>query len=86
MSPIIGITCKEEKKADADKEVSEAAERKPRVPINSYGRRTITDLIAWHRETYTDTDKGFCPLFPSRNGRDLQRMLRRTAHNVLKTV
>ena len=27
------------------------------VPVNSDGHRAITDLIAWHRETYADTDK-----------------------------
>ena len=55
------------------------------VPVNSDGRRAITDLIAWHRETYQNTDKA-CPLFPSRNGRGVQRMSRRTAHDVLKSA
>ena len=53
------------------------------VPVNSDGQRDITDLIAWHRESYQNTAKNR-PLFPSRNGRGVQRMSRRAAHNVLK--
>ena len=53
------------------------------VPVNSDGRRSITNLIDWHREHYGNI-KGSRPLFPSRNGQGEKRMSRRTAHDVLK--
>ena len=47
------------------------------------GWQSYNFLIAWHRETYADTNKDR-PLFPSRNGQGVQRMSCRTAHDVLK--
>ena len=67
------------------KSVVKGGEVSRAVPVNSDGRRAIEGLIAWHRETYADTDKAR-PLFPSRNGRGAQRMSRRTAHDVLKAA
>ena len=55
------------------------------VPVNNDGHRAITDLIAWHRETYADIDEKR-PLFPSRNGQGQQPMSRRAAHDALKVA
>ena len=69
-----------------DKSVVKGGEVSRAVPVNSDGRRAIDSLIAWHRERYKDTEAGFRPLFPSRNGRGEKRMSRRTAHDVLKNA
>ena len=66
-----------------DKSIVKGGEVSRAVPVNSDGRRAIEDLIAWHGERYSDTEKS-CPLFPSRNGQGQQPMSRRTAHDVLK--
>ena len=55
------------------------------VPVNSDGSHAISELIAWHRETYHTTHKNR-PLFPSRNGQGDKPMSRRAAHNVLKSA
>ena len=67
-----------------EKSIVKGGEVSRAVPINRDGREAINDLIAWHRERYNTTHKGFRPLFPSRNGQGTQHMSRRTAHNVLK--
>ena len=67
------------------KSIVKGGEVSKAVPVNSDGRRAMEDLIAWHRESYQNTDKA-CPLFPSRNGRGVQRMSRRAAHDVLKAA
>lgn len=66
-----------------DKNIVKGGEVSRAVPVNSDGRRAISDLVAWHREHYNTTHKNR-PLFPSRNGQGSQRMSRRTAHDVLK--
>ena len=68
-----------------DRSIVKGGEMSRAVPVNSDGRRAISDLIAWHRERYNTTHKSR-PLFPSRNGQGTQRMSRRTAHNVLKAA
>ena len=67
-----------------DKSIVKGGEISRAVPVNSDGRRAISDLIAWHREQYGNTH-AHRPLFPSRNGQgNPKRMSRRTAHDVLK--
>ena len=66
-----------------DKSIVKGGEISRAVPVNSDGRRAISDLIAWHREQYGNTH-AHRPLFPSRNGQGEKRMSRRTAHDVLK--
>ena len=69
-----------------DKSVVKGGEVSRAVPVNSDGRRAIDSLIAWHRDRYKNTEAGFRPLFPSRNGRGEKRMSRRAAHDVLKSA
>ena len=66
-----------------DKSIVKGGEVSRSVPVNSDGRRAIENLIAWHRETYADIDKGR-PLFPSRNGQGAKPMSRRMVHDILK--
>ena len=67
-----------------DRSIVKGEEISRAVPVNSDGRRTISDLIAWHEAKYGNT-KSSRPLFPSRNGQgNPKRMSLRTAHNVLK--
>lgn len=69
-----------------DRHIVKGGEISRAVPVNSDGRRAISDLIDWHQARYGNT-KGSCPLFPSRNGQgNPQRMSRRTAHNALKAA
>ena len=69
-----------------DKSVVKGGEVSRAVPVNRDGRRAIDSLIDWHRDRYKNTEAGFRPLFPSRNGRGEKRMSRRTAHDVLKSA
>ena len=66
-----------------DRTIVKGGEISRAVPVNSDGRRAISDIIAWHREQYRNTH-AHRPLFPSRNGQGEKRMSRRTAHDVLK--
>ena len=66
-----------------DKSVVKGGEVSRAVPVNRDGQQAIDELIAWTRERYEDAPH-HRPLFPSRNGQGLQRMSRRTAHDVLK--
>ena len=69
-----------------DRHIVKGGEISRAVPVNSDGRRAISDLIDWHQARYGNT-KGSRPLFPSRNGQgNPQRMSRRTAHNALKAA
>ena len=68
-----------------DKSIVKGGEISRAVPVNSDGRRAISDLIAWHREQYGNTH-AHRPLFPSRNGQGEKKMSRRTAHDVLKSA
>ena len=66
-----------------DRSIVKGGEISRAVPLNSDGRRAISEIISWHREQYGNTH-AHCPLFPSRNGQGEKRMSRRTAHDVLK--
>ena len=68
-----------------DRTIVKGGEISRAVPVNSDGRRAISDLIDWHREQYGNTH-AHRPLFPSRNGQGEKRMSRRTAHDVLKSA
>ena len=69
-----------------DRSIVKGGEISRAVPVNSDGRRAISDLIAWHREQYGNAH-AHRPLFPSRNGQgNPKRMSRRTAHDVLKSA
>ena len=66
-----------------DKKIVKGGEVSRAVPVNSDGRRAITDLITWHREHYK-TVAPSRPLFPSRNKKGSVAMNRQTAHEMLK--
>ena len=68
-----------------DKSIVKGGEISRAVPVNSDGRRAISEIIDWHREQYGNTH-AHRPLFPSRNGQGEKRMSRRTAHDVLKSA
>ena len=68
-----------------DKSIVKGKEISRAVPVNRDGRLAIDDLVSWHREKYGNT-ASTRPLFPSRNGKGMQPMSRRTAHNVLKNA
>ena len=68
-----------------DRSIVKGGEVSRAVPVNKDGRLAIGDLVNWHRGQYDNTEANR-PLFPSRNGQGMQRMSRRTAHNVLKTA
>jgi len=62
------------------KKVVKGQERSRMVPVNSDGRRAITDLIEWHRRRYGTLAKTR-PLFPSRKAG--ARLSRIGAHKAL---
>ena len=66
-----------------DRSIVKGGEISRAVPVNSDGRRTISDLIAWHEEKY-NTIAPSRPLFPSRNKNGSVAMNRQTAHEMLK--
>ena len=66
-----------------DKSIVKGGEISRAVPVNSDGRRAISDLIAWHEEKY-NTIAPSRPLFPSRNKNGSVAMNRQTAHEMLK--
>ena len=66
-----------------DKSIVKGGEISRAVPVNSDGRRAISDLIAWHQEQY-NTIAPSRPLFPSRNKNGSVAMNRQTAHEMLK--
>ena len=53
------------------------------VPVNADGRRTIDELMNWHRRHYGSIASKR-PLFPSRNQNGSVPMNRQTAHEMLK--
>ena len=67
-----------------DKSIVKGKETSRTVPINSYGRDAIQELITWHREKYGVPLDRQCPLFLSRNGKGTKAMTRQTAHTILK--
>ena len=66
-----------------DRSIVKGGEVSRAVPVNSDGRRAISDLIAWHEEKYK-TIAPSRPLFPSRNKNGSVAMNRQTAHEMLK--
>ena len=66
-----------------DRAIVKGGEVSRAVPVNSDGRRAISDLIAWHRHRYR-TPRANRPLFPSRNQNGRVAMNRQTAHELLK--
>ena len=66
-----------------DRSIVKGGEVSRAVPVNSDGRRAISDLIAWHEEKY-NTIAPSRPLFPSRNKNGSVAMNRQTAHEMLK--
>ena len=55
------------------------------VPVNADGRRSIDEVVNWHRRHYGSiTSKR--PLFPSRHKSGTVPMHRQTAHAILKTA
>ena len=55
------------------------------VPVNADGRRSIDDLVNWHRRHYRSVASKR-PLFPSRHKSGTLPMHRQTAHAILKTA
>ena len=55
------------------------------VPVNADGRRSIDELVNWHREHYGSIASKL-PLFPSRHKSGTVPMHRQTAHAILKTA
>ena len=55
------------------------------VPVNADGRRSIDDLVNWHRRHYGSIASKR-PLFPSRHNSGTVPMHRQTAHTILKTA
>lgn len=55
------------------------------VPVNADGRKTINDLVNWHREHYRSIASKR-PLFPSRHNSGTVALHRQTAHEILKTA
>ena len=55
------------------------------VPVNADGRRSIDELVNWHREHYRSVASKR-PLFPSRHKSGTVPMHRQTAHAILKTA
>ena len=66
-----------------DKSIVKGGETSRAVPVNIDGRNAIDALIAWHRETYQNTDPDR-PLFCSRQKSGSVPMHRQTAHDILK--
>ena len=67
-----------------DKSIVKGGEISRAVPVNSDGRRAISDIIAWHQEQYKTMVSPARPLFPSRNKNGSVAMNRQTAHEMLK--
>ena len=55
------------------------------VPVNADGRRSIDELVNWHRAHYRSVASKR-PLFPSRHKSGTVPMHRQTAHAILKTA
>ena len=55
------------------------------VPVNADGRRSINELVNWHRRHYRSIASKR-PLFPSRHKSGTVPMHRQTAHAILKTA
>ena len=69
-----------------DRSIVKSGEISRAVPVNSYGRAAIENLIDWHREHYKEHYKTIAPsrpLFPSRNKNGVvAKMNRQTTHDL----
>ena len=66
-----------------EKSVVKGGEVSRAVPVNADGRRSIDELVNWHRRHYSSIASKR-PLFPSRNQKGSVPMNRQTAHGMLK--
>ena len=68
-----------------NKSIVKGGEVSRSVPVNADGRRSIDELVNWHRRHY-DSIASKRPLFPSRHKSGTVPMHRQTAHAILKTA
>ena len=68
-----------------NKSIVKGGEVSRSVPVNADGRRSIDELVNWHREHYRSVASKR-PLFPSRHKSGTVPMHRQTAHAILKTA
>ena len=66
-----------------EKSIVKGGEVSRAVPVNADGRRSIDELVDWHREHYRSIAASR-PLFPSRHKSGTVPMHRQTAHAILK--
>ena len=67
------------------KQIVKGGEVSRSVPVNADGRRSIDELVNWHRRHYGSIASKR-PLFPSRHKSGTVPMHRQTAHAILKTA
>ena len=67
------------------KRIVKGKETSRAVPVNRDGRRSIDELVNWHRRHYGSIASKR-PLFPSRHKSGTVPMHRQTAHAILKTA
>ena len=68
------------------KQIVKGGEVSRSVPVNADGRRSIDELVNWHRRHYGNPIASRRPLFPSRHKSATVPMHRQTAHAILKTA
>ena len=68
-----------------NKSIVKGGEVSRSVPVNADGRRSIDELVNWHRRHYGSIASKR-PLFPSRHKSGTVPMHRQTAHAILKTA
>ena len=68
-----------------NKSIVKGGEVSRSVPVNADGRRSIDELVNWHRRHYRSVASKR-PLFPSRHKSGTLPMHRQTAHAILKTA
>ena len=69
-----------------NKSIVKGGEVSRSVPVNADGRRSIDELMDWHRRHYGNPIASKRPLFPSRHKSGTLPMHRQTAHAILKTA
>ena len=68
-----------------NKSIVKGGEVSRSVPVNADGRRSIDELVNWHRRHYSSIASKR-PLFPSRHKSGTVPMHRQNAHAILKTA
>ena len=68
-----------------NKSIVKGGEVSRSVPVNADGRRSIDELVNWHRRHYSSIASKR-PLFPSRHKSGTVPMHQQTAHAILKTA